>query len=234
MMHVVPSRPVEDGTEIARELDERPPSVGLVWLALPIVLALVAGGLLTAFAMGDNTPGDRSVEAGFLRDMATHHAQAVRMAGIAFRRTEDDEIKWLAYDILTTQQGQIGIMFGWLDMWELPTTGLEPPMTWMGHEPNQPLPRMETALPGMDHEMGNAMPGMATDAEIAKLETLAPDAMDREFLRLMIDHHIGGVQMAEAALAKSSDTRIREWAETMVIAQGKEVRAMQDMLAVRP
>lgn len=37
------------------------------------------------------------------------------MATLPHDRTEDETMHILAYDILTTQQAQIGIMMGWLD-----------------------------------------------------------------------------------------------------------------------
>lgn len=60
------------------------------------------------------TPGDASADAGFARDMATHHAQAVEMAMIVHSRTDDPEVATLAMDIALTQQSQIGIMRTWL------------------------------------------------------------------------------------------------------------------------
>jgi len=139
-----------------------------VAIALTVVMAAIAGWALFG---GGGDPGDDSVDAGFARDMSTHHEQAVQMAGIVYRRTEDEAIRGLAYDILTTQQAQIGMMGGWLGLWDLPAGSENPPMAWMGHE------------------MTGPMPGMATDEEVASLETLPPADMDREFLRLMIAHH---------------------------------------------
>ncbi len=59
-----------------------------------------------------------AVSLGFVRDMSAHHAQAVRMSEIAHRRSDDPDLSYLAFDILSTQQGQIGIMTGWPDLWQ--------------------------------------------------------------------------------------------------------------------
>ena len=59
-------------------------------------------------------PGNDSAEAGFARDMIVHHAQAVQMAEIVRDKTNSDDMRLLAADISLTQQGQIGIMQGWL------------------------------------------------------------------------------------------------------------------------
>ena len=46
-------------------------------LALALLVGLGGGYLLSR----PKTPSDTSVEAGFFRDMSTHHAQAITMAG---------------------------------------------------------------------------------------------------------------------------------------------------------
>ena len=99
-------------------------------------------------------PGDDSAEAGFARDMMVHHAQAVQMAEIVRDRTHSGDMRLLVSDIALTQQAQIGIMQGWLEVWGLPITGTAPAMAWMGH-PTDGL-----------------MPGMATPEEVNRLGEL--------------------------------------------------------------
>ena len=183
-----------------------------VAMALSVVLAIVAGWALLS---GDGEPGDDSVDAGFARDMSTHHAQAVEMSSIVYRRTEDEAIRSLAYDILTTQQAQIGMMGGWLGLWDLPAGGEDPQMAWMGHGGTGP------------------MPGMAIEEEIARLETLPPADMDREFLRLMIIHHNGATEMATYAAQNAEEELVRTVARSMAETQSFEVNTMQQMLAER-
>ena len=64
--------------------------------------------------------------------MMVHHAQAVEMAEIVRGKTESEDVGTLAPDIALTQQGQIGQMQGWLQVWGLSPTGSEPAMSWMG------------------------------------------------------------------------------------------------------
>ena len=66
--------------------------------------------------------------------MQTHHAQAVEMAFLVRDRTEDEEVRTVAYDIITSQQQQAGQMYGWLVQWGLDQTGSRPPMAWVGGE----------------------------------------------------------------------------------------------------
>lgn len=175
--------------------------------------AIVAG---VAFGRSiEATPGDGSAEAGFARDMATHHDQAVAMSMIALERSEDPLVAGLAKDILLTQQNQIGQMLGWLHVWDVPPTGSEPPMTWMGHE------------------VAERMPGLASPAEVAGLAGLTGGDLDREFLRLMIRHHEGGAPMARAILDRSENDAVRELASTILVSQQAEVATMQRLLAAR-
>ena len=180
-------------------------------LAALLVAVLVAGGALALlYVNGD--PGEGSAEAGFARDMAEHHAQAVQMAEISLRRTENEQIRVLATDILHTQQNQIGQMHGWLAAWGLPLTGTEPAMAWMGH-PTDGL-----------------MPGMATPEEISTLETLPPEEADARFLRLMIPHHEAAIPMAEAVLGETERPEVEQLAGAIAASQEVEIQTMQSML----
>jgi uncharacterized protein (DUF305 family) len=182
----------------------------LVLLVLTIVLAAALAALLI-FRPRD--PGNDSAEAGFARDMSTHHAQAVEMAGIVHDRTNDDDLKVLTTDIILGQQDQIGQMEGWLNLWSLSQTGSEPAMAWMGHP------------------VEGRMPGMASPEEVASLHTLPVDEMNKEFLRLMIAHHEAGIEMAQGVLQRSDEEQVRLLAESIVNSQRGEIEVMNEMLA---
>src|SRR5215216_7678359 len=151
------------------------------WLATVIVVGalIVLAAALLAWRASNIHPGDDSLEAGFARDMIVHHDQAVTMALSIRDRTTDPAIKTLATDILLTQENQIGQMLGWLTVWGLSATGVEPAMAWMGHPTTGP------------------MPGMATPEELKNLEGSSGDSADQLFLQLMIRHHQGAIPMAE-------------------------------------
>jgi uncharacterized protein (DUF305 family) len=206
----------------------------LKWL-LPLAAfgALAAGAAL--ILGGDDHPGNDSADAGFARDMSRHHAQAVEMSLIVYRRTQDEEVALLAGDILTTQQAQIGMMMGWLDVWGLPVASDQPPMAWVGED--------MTGMPGskegksageeMGHDTAGGMPGIATDEEVASLKTLPPAKMDKEFLRLMIRHHQGGVAMAEEAVHLAKDDLVTGFAQQVIDSQQSEIKNMEGMLTAR-
>ena len=122
------------------------------WMIIAAVCAIVVLlALLWTGSQSPALPGESSAEAGFARDMITHHAQAVRMALLVYERGEHETLRTIALDMLLTQQAQIGQMQGWLRVWGLPLSGVELPMTWMGM-PTEGL-----------------MPGMASDEQLAAL-----------------------------------------------------------------
>ncbi|WP_456238610.1 DUF305 domain-containing protein [Plantactinospora veratri] len=190
-------------------------SAGTAALALAILLGLLlgfAGGLL---APGLLRPGDSSPEAGFARDMSSHHAQAVEMAILAHEKAADPDVRVLAADIALTQQGQIGVMQTWLKEWGLGPTGRQPRMAWM--------PDAAGAV------KNGLMPGMATDAQRAELRAATGRDFDALFLKLMLDHHLGGIHMAEGILDLSDDEQVTEMAESMVAGQKKEIELVRSL-----
>jgi uncharacterized protein (DUF305 family) len=77
------------------------------------------------------------------------------------------------------------------------------------------------------------MPGMATPAEINKLETLSGKALDIYFLQLMLRHHQGGLPMAQYAAAQATEPYVRLLASKMVEAQSREIIQMEQLLRQR-
>lgn len=53
---------------------------------------------------------------------------------------------------------------------------------------------------------------------------------DAAFVRAMIPHHQGAIDMAKAVLQYGKDERVKEWANQIVKAQEAEIAAMQDWL----
>ncbi|MFJ8050015.1 DUF305 domain-containing protein [Streptomyces luteogriseus] len=197
--------------------------VGLI--AGAAAAALVAAGAITYAVAGDDgggrTPSAESADAGFARDMAVHHQQAVEMSYVVRDRTKDEEVRRLAYDIAQTQANQRGMMLGWLDLWGLPKVSSEPPMTWMD---------MGGMASGKD---GALMPGMATNSEMKKLGELSGKQAEVFYLQLMTDHHKGGVHMAEGCVARCQVGVEKRLAQGMVDAQQSEISLMADMLKER-
>lgn len=182
-------------------------------LIITALVMLAIGGLLGYWLGRSATPAADSVEVGFARDMSIHHEQAVQMAALVYDRTEDEAVRSLAFDILTTQQGQIGIMSGWLDAWGMPWTSAGQRMGWMG-------------MP-----MDGLMPGMATAEQMASLREATGEAADVIFLQLMIPHHRSGVEMAEYVVEHAKLEPVRLLATGMATAQDLEIAYMEELLA---
>jgi uncharacterized protein (DUF305 family) len=191
-------------------------------LGAGILLAGCGCALAAVLIAWPPAPRAGSAEAGFARDMATHHAQAVEMSLMVRDRSSDEELRTLAYDIIVTQGAQRGIFMGWLQAWGLPQASAQPRMAWM--------PSHAASMPAHGPVL---MHGMATDEELRRLR--AATGIDAEvlFLQLMIRHHEGGVIMARAVLALSDRAEVVQMARSIENGQRVEIAAMTEMLARR-
>jgi uncharacterized protein (DUF305 family) len=181
-------------------------------LVVGLLVGLSAGYLLTR----PSTPGDTSAEAGFLRDMSTHHAQAVEMSMIEHQKSDNPLLVTLSDDIALTQQSQIGYMQGWLRQWNLSPTGSQTPMAWM---------------PGGTAEVVNGlMPGMATPDQMSALSKATGKDLDIQYLKLMRQHHLGGIHMAQEVLTQTTNADVTWLAQSMVQNQQGEINVISDYL----
>ncbi|MEU7553897.1 DUF305 domain-containing protein [Streptomyces sp. NPDC044571] len=217
--------------------------------AVLLALLTAVAATVAAASGGDGpgtaarTPGLYSADAGFARDMAVHHQQAVEMSFVVRDRTQDEAVRGLAYDIANTQANQRGMLLGWLDLWGLPkVVADEPPMSWMGTTEGHGAHGSHDAG-GHDmggHDMGGAaakpgalMPGMATKEEISQLGAAQGRDAEVLYLQLMTEHHKGGVAMARGCAAQCATPAERALAQGMVEAQQAELTLMADMLRQR-
>ncbi|WP_282691928.1 DUF305 domain-containing protein [Streptomyces sp. CC208A] len=194
--------------------------------AVALSVLFAAGAVTVASAEreeGPRTPDSASADAGFARDMAVHHQQAVEMSFIVRERTTDPAVRRLAYDIANTQANQRGMMLGWLDLWDLPKVeSAAAPMAWMG------MP-----VTGDSAGDGALMPGMATRTQLDALRKASGKEAEILYLRLMTAHHKGGVHMAQGCVDRCSVEVERDLAQGMVDAQESEIALMADMLRKR-
>ncbi|MFD4245420.1 DUF305 domain-containing protein [Streptomyces sp. NPDC058525] len=234
--------PAGDDTPAVRRT---PRTYWVAGTAVLLALLFAAAATVTA-ASGDTggsgtqarTPALHSPDAGFARDMAVHHQQAVEMSFIVRDRTQDEAVRSLAYDIANTQANQRGMLLGWLDLWGLPkVVAGEPPMSWMGTSGASGTSGPDSGHAG--HGGGHAakpgalMPGMATKEELTRLDAASGRDAEVLYLQLMTDHHIGGVAMAEGCAQQCQTPVERELAQGMVDAQASEITLMADMLRQR-
>jgi len=193
-------------------------------ISLAVVIALMSGYAVGRAVSPDaqsvttassTTPADDSPEAGFARDMSSHHAQAVEMAMIAAARATDPDVRSLGYDIALTQENQIGIMQTWLSFWGLNPTSASKPMAWM--------PEGTAAL------KDGLMPGMATQEQMQELRNAKGKQVDILFLKLILTHHLGGIHMVDGVLAESRNADVRSLAANMKAGQQREITVVQQL-----
>ncbi|MEU5843141.1 DUF305 domain-containing protein [Rhodococcus sp. NPDC047139] len=207
----------------------------LVLLTVAAVAVGFLAGFLARIPFEDSTPATPvagSVDVGFAQDMIVHHNQAVEMAAVAVANSEDDRIRNIAYDILTTQQNQIGQMQGWLSLWGQPTLPSGEYMAWMtetGHDHGSHGTSEDTGNSAAAH----LMPGMATSEDLANLRAARGLELDVLFLQLMLRHHEGGLSMMEYGEQYASTPAVRNLAGTMVATQQGESDLMRSLLAER-
>lgn len=194
-------------------------------VAALVALAIgVAAGVFVGRSTSGDAPGDLSIDAGFARDMQTHHDQAVEMSFIVRDRTDDESVRSLAYDIARTQSHQSGQMAGWLSAWGLSPTSSQPVMGWMDDSHDHTMPATQD---------GALMPGMAVQSELDRLGRLSGEEAEVYYLQLMIRHHEGGVPMAQAAVDGASQPEVRRLAQSIINSQTLETETMTQMLQER-
>lgn len=139
----------------------------------------------------------------FAQMMIPHHQQAVDMGVIAAAKSSDEDVLELAAAIASEQEPEINLMRSWLT-----AAGASEDM---GH-----------AMHGMD--------GMLTEGEMAALLNAAGIEFDELFLRGMIAHHEGAIDMAQMVI-DSANPEVRDLAEAIVASQQEQIQYMRDLLA---
>ena len=176
-----------------------------IWPALLAALALVAVAALAA-GCGDDNGGTSSSAAGnatdaaFVTDMTAHHQGAIEMAEVAQRRAEHAEVRRLADNIISAQEGEISVM---------KTIGRD--MDGMGMNDG-------------DH-MGMSQSQMGMDMDMPMLRRVKP--FDRAFIDMMVPHHVGAIAMAKQLLKEGEQPALRRLASDIISAQTDEIAQMR-------
>jgi uncharacterized protein (DUF305 family) len=164
-----------------------------VWWGSLAAAGTLALGIVAFFgSQGRELPyigDDRSVayDQNYMRRMTAHHAQGIVVARLAAAKAEDDHLRALAHLMIAAQQGEIRVFEQW---WR----------SWFDNPQELPTPTAQ------EHA---AMPGMLTPDEIAALEPMNGAEFDRRFIALMTFHHRGAIAMAEEAISRAGDPRLK-------------------------
>lgn len=210
--------------------------IGAVVLAVLLAVVIAVG----AYQLGRSStrPPGEGVDAGFARDMQTHHRQAVEMSFIIRDKTDDPALQTLTYDMINTQAHQAGQMYGWLAAWGHSQNSAEPSMQWMtrlsdDHDHGHATDHGASLSPAEAEAAANEAMGMATPEEMAELRRLEGLEAERLFLRLMLEHHHGGIEMAEVTAEHAERPEVSTLAGAIVEAQTAETRLLENLLAAR-
>ena len=160
----------------------------------------------------------------FASDMLQHHAQALSMVDLAQGRPLDPEVQQLAEGIREAQGPEIETFTDWLTEWdeEVPATMRD--HAHAGHGGGDVSESME----GVEH---GDMPGMMSAEDMQALEEAPDAAFQSMWLEMMVEHHEGAIEMAEAEQADGRYEPAVHLAEHIAQSQADEVQAMEELLA---
>jgi uncharacterized protein (DUF305 family) len=172
-------------------------------------------GLIAAIGMsscGNGPPTNdgamhNSADVTFAEMMIPHHQQALDMADLVPSRTTNQDLLVLAKHIALDQGAEIQTLRGLLAQW------------------GEPVPP--------DHaNRGMTMAGMVDDATMNRLPSLQGEEFDTLWIRSMILHHQGAVDMAQTEIAHGQNPDALNIAKIIVSSQQREIAYMNHPLSV--
>lgn len=171
-------------------------------------------------ALSDTEHNDADVA--FATDMIPHHAQALVMVDMTRGRELSSEMTTLVEGIRETQAPEIELMVDWLTEWgeDIPETSRDHVNAGHGGDHG-----------GMDMDDMGDMPGMMSDEDLDDLEESSDSAFEDMWLQMMIAHHEGAIEMAEAETESGQYRPTVELAEQIIDGQSAEITTMEEMLA---
>ena len=174
---------------------------------------------------GDNGEVYNGADLDFARQMIPHHAQAVQMANMTMGRPVDPAVRQLAENIRPAQSPEVQQMVEWVTGW-----GEEIPETPIDHS-NAGHDAVMDGMDGMgDMDEFDEMPGMMSGAEMEELADASDGDFQDMWLRMMIEHHEGAIEMAQEEEDNGRYRDAVKLAEGIESAQKKEIATMEGLL----
>lgn len=174
------------------------------------MIALTSTALLLVGCSGSNNDSAEfnSDDTMFSQMMIPHHEQAIEMSDIALDPTTgaSQTVKDLATRIKAEQDPEIAQMTSLLTTWGQPT-------------------QMDSS---MDHS--SMMSGMLSADELSTLGAKRGADFDESWLRAMIAHHEGAVEMARDVIDNGTNSELRALAESVVSSQLAEIDEMKALV----
>ncbi|TDC23026.1 DUF305 domain-containing protein [Streptomyces sp. 8K308] len=162
----------------------------------------------TESGQSESEPGAEwnDADVAFAQGMIPHHRQAVEMAELAASRAESAEVVGLAEAIEAAQAPEIATLSEWLTGW------------------GEDVPAEDE-----DHS-GHDMAGMMSPDDMTALEQSSGAEFDAAFLRMMIEHHEGAVEMAETERANGAYQPALDMAGEIIATQSDEITRMNELI----
>ncbi|PZT89493.1 MAG: DUF305 domain-containing protein [Gordonia sp. (in: high G+C Gram-positive bacteria)] len=147
----------------------------------------------------------------FAQMMYPHHAQAVEMARLVEGRTTTPEVVQLADAIESAQGPEMEQLAQWLKQW------------------GQPDPSSEGGDQGDMHHGDDSMSGMMSAQEMNDLAAKNGAEFDQAWLAMMIEHHAGAIEMADAEISDGENQAAKQLATSIAATQQQEIDTMKSL-----
>ena len=148
----------------------------------------------------------------FMQGMIAHHAQAIVMSRMAESHGANPQVLKLSTKIDQSQVPEIRIMQAW-------------------------LARNNQFVPDTSSWHTVRMSGMLTDAQLAELNAAKGVAFDSAYLRMMIQHHAGALQMVNDLFSTpqaGQEVDVNVFANDVATAQTTEIGIMERLYKELP
>lgn len=136
----------------------------------------------------------------FLAMMIPHHQEAIDTSKVILEKSENEELKTLAQGIVDAQTAEIAQMETWA-------------VEWFGEEFS--LSNYELMMPELSYLIVPQLEG---------------EELDQAYIRGMIEHHEGAVQMAEELKMVTERPELLEMADNIIEAQTTEIELLKSWL----
>jgi uncharacterized protein (DUF305 family) len=149
-----------------------------------------------------------TADVSFVQGMLPHHEQAVEMSDTLLKQPGVSAgTTHLAQQIKAAQQPEITMMEGWLKAWGQSA---------------------DPGMGGMDH--GGMGDGMASEAEMKKLDQADGSDAEKMYLEMMTQHHQGAITMANTEITDGQNPAAVQQGNTIATSQQTEIDTMQQLL----
>jgi uncharacterized protein (DUF305 family) len=162
--------------------------------------------------IGGQPAGFDADDVAFAGNMIEHHQQALDLAALVSDRSANPELIQLAQQVKVAQEPEIASLKAFLVQWK------------------------ENPADSTDHGGHGAMnmSGMVDEATMTQLSSLQGAEFDTLWLRSMIAHHQGAIEMANAELTNGQNADAKHLAQNIITVQQAEIDQMQKVLGDNP